>query len=264
MENERFRELCAAYFLEDLDESELNEFKKALDSGDKEFEKIFVEFQKLYFKIPLSVKPAEPPKRLKRNIFNTIRNNQGSKVGLAEYIIGILKLKNPRVALSLLALLIVSLIGLGYFSYMQKETIFEQNSRIVELTNKVEQNDAILKVISAKQFEVTILNGLQVNPGGYGKILWDAANKKAVLQISNLPPTNPDKDYQLWVIKNNKPVSNGIFSIKHEGEGFFEVTNLVETDRTLINAFAVTLEPKGGVPQPTGKMFLLGSPAPNI
>jgi len=33
----------------------------------------------------------------------------------------------------------------------------------------------------------------------------------------------------------------------------------IASDRTRINAFAVTLEPKGGLPQPSGQMYLLGS-----
>jgi anti-sigma-K factor RskA len=70
-----------------------------------------------------------------------------------------------------------------------------------------------------------------------------------------------DRDYQLWVIRNQTPVSAGVFSIRNdEGELFFRIDNLAETDKTIINAFAITLEPAGGVPQPTGPMYLIGNP----
>ena len=104
------------------------------------------------------------------------------------------------------------------------------------------------------------MSGLDVNPSGYGKILWDPVRKIAVLHVS-LPPEAADKDYQLWVIRDKKPVDAGVFQVRYSGQdgALYKIDHLVETDKNHINAFAVTLEPKGGVPQPTGKMYLLGS-----
>lgn len=75
-------------------------------------------------------------------------------------------------------------------------------------------------------------------------------------------PTIPsNKDYQLWAIKGKKPTSAGVFSVSSEKqkENFFQVLNLAVRDRRDVDAFAVTLEPKGGLPQPSGPMYLLGS-----
>jgi anti-sigma-K factor RskA len=116
-------------------------------------------------------------------------------------------------------------------------------------------------VLQSKKIEIVIMNGLDVNPAGYGKIIWDPERKAAILQISNLPPVAQDKDYQLWVIKDNKPISAGVFSVEEKDkQNFFKIEELVVSNRKDINAFAVTLEPKGGVPQPTGDMYLLGQP----
>lgn len=84
---------------------------------------------------------------------------------------------------------------------------------------------------------------------------------RAILHISNLPLIPADKDYQLWVIRDQKPVNAGVFHVAVEKAGgdLYRIDNLVEADRKRINAFAVTLEPKGGLPQPSGKMYLLGS-----
>ena len=104
------------------------------------------------------------------------------------------------------------------------------------------------------------MNGLEVNPDGYGKIIWDPGQRVAILQISNLPAAPSDKDYQLWVIRNQVPVSAGVFSIRQPvEETFFRIEDLVETDKQAINAFAITLEPLGGAPQPTGPMYMLGN-----
>lgn len=47
-----------------------------------------------------------------------------------------------------------------------------------------------------------------------------------------------------------------IFGVDQNREGKLEITNL--KDSRNIQKFAVTLEPAGGVPAPTGDMFLAG------
>jgi anti-sigma-K factor RskA len=61
----------------------------------------------------------------------------------------------------------------------------------------------------------------------------------------------------LWMIAGNKPIDAGIFTVGSDGSGFLKVPSLSDADKA--QKFAVTLEPAGGVPQPTGDMHLLGS-----
>ncbi len=142
----------------------------------------------------------------------------------------------------------------------QDAYITTQQAQITRLLSEVDRRDAILKVLGSRRIEIVTMDGLGVNPVGYGKILWDPEKKVAVLQVSNLPPVPSGKDYQLWIIRNQKPVSAGIFAVtnERERESFFQVQPIEVTDRSEVDAFAVTLEPKGGVPQPTGEMYLLG------
>ena len=128
-------------------------------------------------------------------------------------------------------------------------------------THGEEWLEGLLDVIRSNKMEVVVMNGLEADPSGYGKIIWDPVNKKAILHISNLPKQPSNKDYQLWVIRDKKPVDAGLFQVSDNRSGgqLYKIDNLVESNRSRINAFAVTLEPKGGVPQPTGKMYLLGS-----
>jgi anti-sigma-K factor RskA len=75
-----------------------------------------------------------------------------------------------------------------------------------------------------------------------------------------MPAVPTDKDYQLWVIKDNKPISAGVFAVNDTKSNFFKIENLAVTNPKEIGAFAVTLEPKGGMPSPTGDMYMMGSP----
>jgi anti-sigma-K factor RskA len=69
-------------------------------------------------------------------------------------------------------------------------------------------------------------------------------------------PANPgDKSYQLWIIRADqpKPVSAGVFDVTNTGTASISIENLPLA--TEIKALAVTLEPKGGVAQPTNATF---------
>ncbi|MEO6463611.1 MAG: anti-sigma factor, partial [Candidatus Eisenbacteria bacterium] len=81
--------------------------------------------------------------------------------------------------------------------------------------------------------------------------------KKAVLYASGLPRPPAGKDYQLWVIEGQTPRSEGVFPVNEQGRATHVLPEVPEPGG--VGAFAVTLEPAGGVPQPTGDMVLLGA-----
>ena len=160
------------------------------------------------------------------------------------------------------AVFLVVAIGLSLYTRHLENELSDKNQRITELTEQVQQKEALLSVLGARDIDVVVLNGQQVNPDGYGKIIWDPKGNRAILQVSNLPPVPKDKDYQLWAIKGKKPVSAGVFAVHAVKQpAFFKVSQLADVSQSSLSAFAITLEPKGGVPQPTGKMYLFGSPA---
>ena len=94
-------------------------------------------------------------------------------------------------------------------------------------------------------------------PGTIGASVWIPQDQRGLIVLEKLPPlANPGQDYQLWLIDpaSNLPVSAGV--IPTDGSGsvryqFHAVANVRSVDR-----FAVTVEPKGGAPRPTGKIVL--------
>jgi anti-sigma-K factor RskA len=261
MEKEKFTELCSLYFLNALDESEQKEFNEALENRDKEFLEIYYGFQNTVLHLPLSADQIEPPAYIKRKLLDQIKQTTSvNKFSFIDRVISTLGLKNPVLVFAVSLILLTGVVVLAYISYQNESTIKSQNTLIVQLKDEVQKNNEILKVLSAKNINIIIMSGLEVNPEGYGKMILDPSQRRAIMQVSNLPETSKDKDYQLWVIKDNKPVSNGVFAISNKKENnYFMITNLSVQDLKNINAFAITLEPKGGVPQPTGKMYLLGN-----
>ncbi len=63
--------------------------------------------------------------------------------------------------------------------------------------------------------------------------------------IGNMPQTASDKQYQLWALIDNRQVDLGVFDIKKEGL-LVKMKNVHNAE-----AFAITIEPRGGSPTPT-------------
>lgn len=83
------------------------------------------------------------------------------------------------------------------------------------------------------------------------------AQRRALLLASRLAP-QPGKDYELWLIYGRDKVAAGILQTSPEGATLHEVDQQLLAAGTP-DAFAVTIEPEGGRPQPTGPIVLVGA-----
>lgn len=277
MDKEHFEELCSAYVLGALEKDEAREFERALSERDPELINIYVEMQRVAYKLPLSVEMVEPPQSVKEQIMRTIRGSGSVPVeGFFAKLAVLIGFGKPQIAVGFSLALLVIVFGLSYYTFFLKETVRQRDNQLTQMTDEMKRQyqqftavrdelkkkEELLKVLQSPRIDVVIMNGLEVNPKGYGKIIWDPDKKSAILQISNLPAVPQGKDYQLWVIKDKKPISAGVFTVNDPAkENLFKIEELIEVNKKSINAFAITLEPKGGVPQPTGAMYLLGTPS---
>ncbi len=100
-----------------------------------------------------------------------------------------------------------------------------------------------------------LLAGLDPAPEGQGRLYVDPAAGRGVLVAGNLRPLPEDRVYQLWTIRDGVPRSAGTF---RPGPGGSALHLLPEVPEAPPDAWAVTVEPEGGVPQPTGEMVLRG------
>lgn len=78
-----------------------------------------------------------------------------------------------------------------------------------------------------------------------------------VFTADGLPPLPSGKVYQLWIIVDGKPVSVGVFMPDATGN----VYAVMDTPPISVmpTRVAVTLEPAGGLPQPSGAVYLDGA-----
>lgn len=91
------------------------------------------------------------------------------------------------------------------------------------------------------------------------RALWSRA-RGMVFTVSNLPQLPPGRVYQVWVVTAQAPVSAGLLTPDASGGGSVYFETPVDIPPPV--AVAVTLEPAGGVPAPTGERYLIGTPSP--
>jgi anti-sigma-K factor RskA len=101
------------------------------------------------------------------------------------------------------------------------------------------------------------LAGLNPNPQAFGSVVTKPDKSAGMLYVYRFPMAPEGKEYQLWGLRDGlPPVSLGMFSVDPDGKAMLNMKTIPES--THIVGFAVTIEPKGGMPQPTGMMYVKG------
>jgi anti-sigma-K factor RskA len=272
-EHNRYLGLCLPYALGRLNPRNRHFFESHLKAGCAECNKELDEIYEGMSLLPLLLPPKQAPQRLRSRVLGALGTSVRPGRTVEQRTQPQMQTQ-PRpwfgYAVAFVAVLIVVALGIYGSSLIgrldsQSQQISSQEQQIVALNSELQQKEELLKVLQSPKIDIVFMNGLAPSPAGYGKIIWDPLTRIAIFQVANLPASAADKDYQLWIIKDKIPISAGVFSVNSdkEKENYFKVLSLEVGDKKEIDAFAVTLEPKGGLPQPSGAMYLMGNSSTN-
>jgi anti-sigma-K factor RskA len=128
--------------------------------------------------------------------------------------------------------------------------------RIHGLEAQLRDRQTPLAVLTAPDVRQINLVGQPSAPAASARVFWSRSHG-LVLTAANLPVLPPGRVYQLWFISRGTPVSAGLLSAPDE-RGGLTTTISTPADIAAPDAVAVSLEPAGGVPQPTGNIYLIG------
>lgn len=151
-----------------------------------------------------------------------------------------------RVAASLILILASSALATYFYLQNQKMDIrlaqLEADSQKLQKSNQTQQD--YLTFLADKETSKIMLAGVPDKPEAKATVFWNKKNKHVMLTDVKLPKAPDNMQYQLWAIRDGKPVDAGMIELDHEGR-------LLEM-KTIDNsqAFAITLEPMGGSPEP--------------
>ena len=130
------------------------------------------------------------------------------------------------------------------------------DTRIAAFQHAAEQGASAMAILTAPDLAQIDLAGQPEAPDARARAFW-SRERGMVFSASKLPPPPPGKTYQVWVVTDEPaPISAGL--IEPDLHGHVEVVFATPPDIPQPKAVAVTLEPAGGVPAPTGAKYLVG------
>lgn len=114
--------------------------------------------------------------------------------------------------------------------------------------------DELAVLLRTPDVKAVPLAGTDMAKRAAGVLLYDARTQKVWLYSVNLPECPNGTNYQLWAI-HEKSVSVGMFHMDRGQTAHLLVKRL--PNFAIAKKFAVSLEPPGGRPQPTGPLYLV-------
>jgi len=262
----RLEELLPAYALGALDGEELRALEAHLASGCAECRRQLDLWEGDLEELASSVEPVAPSETTRRSIQRLAGKGGAPTPASAR---AARPLPFPRWAALLAA---ASLLIAGWSAVRQArlgeelERLGAERDQLARQVSGLDQQLGLARAESQRMAETLaivtspgsraiVLAGLGPSPEARGHTFVNPERGKAVFYAFDLPGLTPDKTYQLWWIEGGKPVSAGTFDVDERGAGSVQVER---APRGATDAWAVTIEPRGGVPQPTGAMVLKG------
>jgi anti-sigma-K factor RskA len=145
-----------------------------------------------------------------------------------------------------------------------KEQLAQRDAELEEIRVQLSQRggartvrtpqDELATLLQIPNVKAVSLTGSDMAKRAAGFLLYDSRTQKVWLYSMNLPECPTGTTYQLWAI-HDKPVSIGTFHMDRGDTAHLLVKKVPSF--TDAKTFAVSLEPSGGRPQPTGPMYLL-------
>ncbi len=145
-------------------------------------------------------------------------------------------------------------------AFDQQRALVEASTReTAQLRAAVARQRGVIEVLTAPGLRVGYLRQAKSDVSSQGHVLWNEQKREWLFYAFGLPSPPPGKEYQVWFMTELEgPVSAGVFTPDQTGTGVV----LAEAPSKMLGkimATAVTLEPAGGLPKPSGEMYLRGS-----
>lgn len=138
-----------------------------------------------------------------------------------------------------------------------RETVAQLEGMLHDRDRDLKAREAELAWLKDPRVQVALLKGLESNPTARAKLLWNPGTKQGILWVSGLPPLPLEQSYELWAFVGDQPVPAGTFDARADGATVIPISKEENLGEAPVK-FAVSVEPKGGVPKPTGAIVLVG------
>lgn len=207
--------------------------------------------------LPQSVAPVQPAPRTKDALMrrvaadvrgrSSVQSQPSPRMSRFESLLRTLSLAGAALAIIWVVILNVQVVRLRNEIAALNGALVAQSISLSQIIEKLPQTNAPETITVA-------LKGTDVQPQAQGQLIANPASQSAVLVVTGLPPLEPGKTYQVWLIAN-APVSAGLLTVDANGQGVLIVTSTESIGS--FQSLGISVEPQGGSPQPTGDIVVL-------
>jgi anti-sigma-K factor RskA len=275
---EEVKELAPLYVIGALDEKTAHDLESSLHSASADQQRMVARWRDVAALLPQALPLQTPPDYLKERLLNRITEEAQEtpiETAIAESTLEkiadqterkVLPFVQPRRAESKTArwLLIAATALLAFtvgYQFKQNADLARERDALARERDDLSEEMAGWKrqvddIVSPKTKVIAMVG--DETPQANAKVVWDTKAQKWAIYIFDLPEPPSDKQYQLWYVTKDAKISAKVFSTNEQGRATLKLTLPPEALFGLA-ATAVTLEPKGGSLQPTGKFYLKAS-----
>jgi anti-sigma-K factor RskA len=156
------------------------------------------------------------------------------------------------------------LIGAGAYAMNLRERVDALSGQVAnaeqertELERTLDEREATLAAVAAPSVRViNLASAEQADP--VGRMFWDKRTDRWTFFAQNMPAVQAGREYQLWLITpGGRKLPAPTFRPGPRGEAQVQATYALPADS--LAAVAVTLEPTGGLPEPSGPVVIVGA-----
>jgi uncharacterized membrane protein YdfJ with MMPL/SSD domain len=240
------------YFLGECSESEIDLVEKLLQENST-IQQEYVEIQQAFQRVAME-NAIQPNEALQTQIWNAINAESTSEVTLKPH-----SEKNQK-SISWLAyaatftlLFSVSSLAIYFFSELNSsqktmasnlQKMEDLKAQILKTKDSLNQFESNLQLIADPSTLKVDLTGVPASKDSHAVVFWNQNKKQVILAGIDLPKSPENKQYQLWALVDGVPVDAGVFDTKSS----HDLISMKSIEKS--QAFAITLEPKGGSPTP--------------
>lgn len=254
-----YDEQGALYALGALDAAECTAFERHLNTC-TECRRELAAWRETVHLLPYALASQAPPPGLKARVLAAAAAGNGPATGGSGPVPFAPPTRRPAIwpHVGWAAALLIAIVG-GYLRAASLEQqLARQEGTLAVLRQQMVQQREMVEALDARQVSMFQLAGQRQAPGAMARVFWNQERNVWLFYVHNLPPPPPGKTYQLWFItKAAQKISAGTFAPDKSAPMKIQVPPAAKA----IAAAAVTLEPAGGMPQPTGDIWLVGKPS---
>jgi anti-sigma-K factor RskA len=257
-----------AYVLDQLTEVERREVEEHFGECSTCMRELY-ELHMVLEGVVASVPPVTPPATLRERVLAAVATEQQEPVRRERRVGIVQQPRRPFPAIVPWAAAAVVVLAVGVVAFrlidQSRRELADQVSRVQALNTELgqrlrlfrDQTDLALSILTARDMREISLDGRENAVAAEARAFL-SPTRGLLLVADRIPEPPPGRVYQVWIIEGNQPVSAGLLGEEPGGRGMLIATPPRPGGGGSVTV-AITDEPPGGLPAPSGAIRLAGS-----